>query len=402
MIRTVDAEWSPEELLRRLLARERFVLLDVRARAKFASWRIEGRDPLEQINMPYSELLQRSGSDRPVDNARILLDDPAGEPLRDAAVLVVCDQGRTSAIVSGALSELGVPAASLAGGMEAWAALISMREIVRGDGLTILQVSRPARGCLSHVVASRGIAAIVDPLRDVEPYLELLAAERLQARWVIDSHAHADHVSSGTKLAAALGVPYLLHPYDAIHPMDLLPATIGYEPLRDGQSIPLGATALEVLHVPGHTLGNLAFRSGDHLLAGDTIFMSSISRPDLGGKGEAWAALHWRSLRRLFELGDDTIVLPGHFSGLAEAGEDGAFRATLGAMRRSNAGLIAAQKSEREFVAYILANLPELPARYIDIKRVNLGLKQADLDAVAELETGKNVCAMAGAGAQTG
>jgi glyoxylase-like metal-dependent hydrolase (beta-lactamase superfamily II)/rhodanese-related sulfurtransferase len=396
----VSGEWTPEELGRRLLANERFGLLDVRGRDEFEAWRIEGRAPLAQLNVPYYDLLERANSDLPVDNARALLDDPAAAALRrEGTVLAVCAKGSTSAFVASGLRELGVNAVNLAGGMAAWAATTVTRPIVRGDGLTIFQIARPARGCLSHVVASRGIAAIVDPLHDLAPYHALLAAEQLQARWVIDTHAHADHVSGGPALAAALEVPYRLHPYDAIHPMDMLPATVGYEPLRDGETLALGAISLEALHVPGHTLGNLALLAGDHLIAGDTIFVDSIARPDLGGHGAEWAALHWRSLRRLLALGDEIVVLPGHFSRLAEARDDGTFRARLGDLRRFNAGLVAAERSEPEFVAYILANLPEFPARYVDIKRVNLGLKHADEDAVAELETGKNICAMAAAAA---
>jgi glyoxylase-like metal-dependent hydrolase (beta-lactamase superfamily II) len=398
MTTTTASEWTAHELLRRLLARERITLLDVRGRDEFEAWRIEGRVPLEQLNVPYYDLLERANSDQPVDNARVLLDDPDAAALRRAdTVLAVCAKGSTSAFVASGLRELGVTAVNLLGGMEAWAATMVTRPVVRGDGLTIFQIGRPARGCLSHVVASRGIAAIVDPLRDLAPYHALLAAERLQPRWVIDTHAHADHVSGGPALAAALEVPYRLHPYDAIHPMDLLPATIRYEPLRDGETLALGSTSVEVLHVPGHTLGNLALLAGDHLIAGDTIFVDSIARPDLGGHGAEWAALHWRSLRRLLALGDDVVVLPGHFSRLAEAGDDGTVGATLGALRRGNEGLVRAQDGEREFVAYVLANLPEFPARYVDIKRVNLGLKTADEDAVAELETGKNICAMAAA-----
>jgi len=293
------------------------------------------------------------------------------------------------------LRQLGFHVINLVGGMQAWSQATFTRPVAREAAFTIFQIGRPSRGCLSHVVASSGEAAIIDPLRNPEPYLALLSSEQLRARFVLDTHAHADHVSGGPALAHRLGVPYLLHPYDAIHPMDLLPATVAYEPLRDGELLKLGSVTIEVLHIPGHTLGNVALRVGSSLVASDSIFIDSVARPDLGGHGEAWAALHWRSLRRLLALGDDITVLPGHFSGLAESNDAGGFAAPLGLLRRSNAGLLEAQNSEREFVAWIVSRLAEIPPRYVDIKRVNLGLKHVDDDGAAELEIGKNVCAMA-------
>ena len=73
---------------------------------------------------------------------------------------------------------------------------------------------------------------------------------------------------------------------------------------------------MKTLHIPGHTLGNVAYLVDDrYLFTGDSIFIESIARPDLGGKGDTWAPLHYHSLRRLLELPDDTVVLPAHFSG---------------------------------------------------------------------------------------
>ena len=126
-----------------------------------------------------------------------------------------------------------------------------------------------------------------------------------------------------------------------------------------------------------------------------------MSRPDLGGHGAAWAALHHRSLRALLELPDETLVLPGHFASPGEARADGVFAAPLGRLRRENEGLRAALGSEARFVAYVLANLPEFPPQYVEMKRVNLGLATPGDDAISELELGKNACALAGPAKET-
>jgi len=178
--------------------------------------------------------------------------------------------------------------------------------------------------------------------------------------------------------------------------MDLLPATISYEPLRDGQVLPVGRRRLTVMHIPGHTLGLVAFRLDDEFLfTGDSIFIRSIARPDLGGKAETWAPLHGRSLRKLLALPGSMIILPGHFSGLDEAGESGLFAAPLSDLKSRNDGLLALQRqSEEGFVRYLVESLPKFIPEYVDIKRVNAGLLSSDEDQVSTLELGKNVCAL--------
>ncbi len=83
-------------------------------------------------------------------------------------------------------------------------------------------------------------ALVIDPLRHLHPYLELAQEKGFKIESVMDTHGHADHISGGTALAAESGAPYHLHPYDAIHPMDVLPATIPYNAIRDGQIFKVG------------------------------------------------------------------------------------------------------------------------------------------------------------------
>jgi glyoxylase-like metal-dependent hydrolase (beta-lactamase superfamily II) len=151
--------------------------------------------------------------------------------------------------------------------------------------------------------------------------------------------------------------------------------------------------------VPGHTLGNTALLLDNrHLFSGDTIFMRSVARPDLGGKAEGWAPLHADSLRRLLELPDDTRVFPGHVASPAEADEDGVFAATLGRLRGENPELRRLAADRDAFVQQQLRNPLPIPPQYVQIKRVNAGLAEADEDESFELEIGKNVCGLAPAG----
>jgi glyoxylase-like metal-dependent hydrolase (beta-lactamase superfamily II) len=176
----------------------------------------------------------------------------------------------------------------------------------------------------------------------------------------------------------------------------VLPATIPYEFIREGQMFPVGRHELEALHIPGHTLGLVAFRLDDgHLFTGDSIFIRSIARPDLGGKAETWAPLHGRSLRRLLGLPGGITVLPGHFSSLDEADETGRFAASLDDLKKRNEGLVVLQReSEEGFVRYLIESLPKFVPEYVDIKRVNAGFLAPSEEDAATLELGKNVCAL--------
>jgi glyoxylase-like metal-dependent hydrolase (beta-lactamase superfamily II) len=176
----------------------------------------------------------------------------------------------------------------------------------------------------------------------------------------------------------------------------VLPATIPYRFISDGQTFAVGRHELQALHIPGHTLGLVAFQLDDrYLFTGDSIFIRSIARPDLGGKAESWALLHARSLRRLLSLPGEITVLPGHFSGLDEADEAGRFTASLENLKKRNDGLLALQQeSEGGFIRYLLESLPKTIPEYVDIKRVNAGLLAPTEEDASTLELGRNLCAL--------
>ena len=386
-----------QALRERLHRDEPTFLLDVRAAGEFATWKVEGPRPVETLNVPYTRILADAEEDDIAGAAGAYLTKHHAAAIpKDRLVVAVCAKGGTSAFVAEGLRSLGYNAVNLEGGMVAWGDHYEVVPVVEEAELTVLQVSRPARGCLSWIAISNGEAVVVDALRHVARYVEILKSRGAELCAVVDTHAHADHVSGGRALAAQFGAPYYLHPYDAIHPMDMLPAPFEFVPLRERGCLAFGASTLDVLHVPGHTLGAVALLLDDRFLfAGDTVFIASIARPDLGGKAEAWTPLHHASLRRLLELGPEVVVCPGHFSAAAEADARGAFTTRIGELGARNDGTRHALGDLASFAAYILASLPEFPPQYVEIKRVNLGLASPDEARVSELELGKNVCALA-------
>jgi hydroxyacylglutathione hydrolase len=180
------------------------------------------------------------------------------------------------------------------------------------------QLIREETGCATYMVGSpeTGECAVFDPLWDVEPYLAIARDKGLTISHVIDSHAHADHVSGGRRLVEATGATlYLPEGMEASYPA---------ERLVDGEKLRLGEVELEVLHVPGHRPEqiNLLVRDlsrGDEpwcVLTADFLMVGDLARPDLAQDGEDGATtLYTGSLPRLLALPDFVEVYPGHVAG---------------------------------------------------------------------------------------
>jgi glyoxylase-like metal-dependent hydrolase (beta-lactamase superfamily II)/rhodanese-related sulfurtransferase len=390
--------WSLAELHRRLNDSSRFAILDVRNQGEFNAWKIEGKVPIHTVNLSYFDLLD---SEDDVDDLAAAFARAIPKRLKDALpqslpILAVCAKGETSPHVAEGLRRLGYQAYNLEGGMAAWGDHYEVRIVEETQRLTVVQISRPARGCLSYLLASSGEAMVVDAARHIGLYTHIAAERGWHFTAVLDTHLQADHLSGGVALAKAVGASYWLHPYDAIYADDLLPATFSFRYLEEEATFKLGDVSVRTLHLPGHTLGMINMMVDERfLLSGDALFIESIGRPDLGGRARSWIPLLFDSLQHLLALPDHTIVLPAHFSHMHEADEQGRYAASMGALRSRNEGLRMLGQGLPAFSTYIEASLPEHPHSYDDIRRVNTGLLQVDEAKASELELGRNRCALA-------
>jgi len=175
----------------------------------------------------------------------------------------------------------------------------------------------------AYIVADReaGAAVLIDPGEEAELFLRRLASERLRLEAVWLTHAHVDHVLGVGRVLQEQAVPLYLHPADRFL-YDGLPDQAGWfgleaaappppdHELTDGQRLALGGLTFEVLHVPGHTPGHVAFVGHGLALVGDVLFAGSIGRTDLPGGDTATLLASIRE--RLLPLPDETIVYPGH------------------------------------------------------------------------------------------
>jgi glyoxylase-like metal-dependent hydrolase (beta-lactamase superfamily II) len=157
------------------------------------------------------------------------------------------------------------------------------------------------------------------------------------------------------------------------------------------------AIEVRAVSAPGHTPGSTCYLvDGTHLLTGDTLFVSGVGRPDLGGRAAEWGRDLFETLtRRLAGLPPETVVLPAHYGGPEEISGDGVVSGRLGDLRRAVPEMRI--PTADAFVAAVAAAVTDPPPAYASIIRTNLG-EPASEEAIAEWELGKNRCAVAGKG----
>jgi rhodanese-related sulfurtransferase/glyoxylase-like metal-dependent hydrolase (beta-lactamase superfamily II) len=238
------------------------------------------------------------------------------------------------------------------------------------------QIIHEDLGCASYLVSDResGLAAVIDPQWDVEPYRRLARLHGVRIGHVLETHNHADHVSGHGRLARTTGA--------TIHVHELAEAQFDHEPFADGWVLELGEVSVEAIHTPGHRPEHTAFLLRDAsrggapwaLLSGDSLFIGDVARPDLAVEPREGAQAMYRSLQeRLLELDDEVEVWPGHLGGslCGGSGLDLKTSSTIGFERRHNRALGFAD--EAEFVADALASLTDKPPNVEHIVSLNRG-----------------------------
>jgi glyoxylase-like metal-dependent hydrolase (beta-lactamase superfamily II)/rhodanese-related sulfurtransferase len=230
-------------------------------------------------------------------------------------------------------------------------------------------------GCASYIVGceAEGVAAVIDPDRDVQKYLDTADARGLKITHIIETHLHADHVSGNTDLANRTGADIYMHEASG--------AEFDHKPLHEGDAISLGNIRLKVVHTPGHTPESITLLISDTTradepwlaLTGDTLFVGDIGRPDLVGAEAAnrlAVDMHTSLFEKLLSLEDSLLIYPGHGAGSLCGKSIGSMRSTtLGFERKYNAAL--APRELDEFVAFATSDLPEQPGNHKHIKEFN-------------------------------
>lgn len=222
-------------------------------------------------------------------------------------------------------------------------------------------------GCLAqgaYYIESNGVAAIVDPLREVQPYIDRAAKSGAKIKYVFETHFHADFVSGHIDLAKKTGADIIYGPT----------AQPGFDAIvaEDEQVFEVGNMMVQVLHTPGHTMESSCFLLKDEngkdvgLFSGDTLFIGDVGRPDLAQKAahmtqEQLAETLYDSLhKKIMPLADDVIVYPAHGAGSA-CGKNMSSETTdtLGNQKKTNYAL--QDMTKEEFVKQVVTGLMPPP-----------------------------------------
>jgi len=251
-----------------------------------------------------------------------------------------------------------------------------------------MKIEQIYTGCLAqgaYYITSNGEAAIIDPLREIQPYIDRAKADNVKIKYIFETHFHADFVSGHVDLAKATGATIVYGPN----------AKTAYEAhiATDGEILKLGDITFKVLHTPGHTMESTCFLLIDEngkdnaIFSGDTLFIGDVGRPDLAQKAasmtqEQLAATLFHSLRvKVMTLADDVTVYPAHGAG-SSCGKNMSKEtvSTIGEQKQANYAL-RADMTEAEFVKEVTDGLLPPPGYF----GMNVMMNKTGYDNITEV-----------------
>jgi glyoxylase-like metal-dependent hydrolase (beta-lactamase superfamily II) len=366
-----------------LTSRKDFLLLDVRNNEEFGRFKVEGPYPFKMINVPYMEFIEHE--------AESVAQVPAGETIR-----IVCAKEGSAKYVGEILTHQGFEdVAYLKEGIKSWGNMLAPVEIAKSDTYRLFQFIRPGKASCSYALVWENEMMIFDPAKNIDAYLRFAEQQNARIIKTFETHRQADYISGSWPLQRAVGAAIMAPD------QDFSVARFEYTSVNDGDMFRFssGGPFVKAVHTPGHTPGSTSYLiDGKYLISGDTVFILSIGRPDLGGKAEAWSRMLFTTMRDIIiPMDEDALVLPGHYMDWSEADNQHAFVASLGDVKKKNSGIYAID-NEIDFYQFIKSNMRKQPDEYARIREINAGLQELDMEQQDILDLGKNECAASAMG----
>ena len=230
-------------------------------------------------------------------------------------------------------------------------------------------------GCLSeasYFIESNGVAAVVDPIRDTESYLQIAKEHNATIKYIFETHFHADFVSGHLDLAKQTGATIVYGPNTK--------ANFKFHLAKDGEEFKVGDLTLQVIHTPGHTLESTCYLLKDEsgkpncIFTGDTLFVGDVGRPDLSSGNlskEELASIMYDSIQnKLKTLPDDLIVYPAHGPGSSCGKNLGPeTQSTIGNEKQSNYAMLP--QTREEFIKAVTKDLSDPPPYFPINAKIN-------------------------------
>ena len=373
--------YSANDLFEFLSNREEMLILDVRNEEDFERFNVEGPYQFEMANVPYFDFMEEE-------------DTSVEKVSRKQPIKVVCAKEGSAQYVGEILVNHGFSdVAYLTGGIKTWGNMLVPKRINQvSDGYALYQFIRPGKASCNYGLIYQGEMVIFDPSRNYDFYKSFAKKRHAKIVRAFETHLQADYISGSKQIANETGAEIMAHVGDFGE------ASFLYSKVHDGESFTMGGNGpmVKVMHSPGHTPGSTSYIIDDkYFISGDTIFIHSIGRPDLGGKAKEWSAMLYDTLTNKVQSLDKNLdVLPGHFMNWAEANDQLVFSKKLENIVGYNASIYALDSLE-EFTEFIMDNMRKSPAVYDEIRKVNSGWMDVDMDEADVMDLGKNECAAA-------
>ena len=376
---TFIKSFTPENLFSSLSNKDDFLLLDVRNKNDFSRFQIEGPFEVDILNIPYFDFLEKE-------------DKYLSKVSRQKPVKIVCAKEGSAKYVAELLTGDGFDDVSiLKGGINTWGnMLVPTRINEKSNKYELYQFIRPGKASCSYAIIYSGEIVLIDPSRNIHFYKEFAEEQNGKISRVFETHLQADYISGSRLIAREVGAEIF------VHPNDFKNAVFSFKKMEDGHRIQIGKDGPEIraIHTPGHTLGSVSYIvDNSYLISGDTVFINSVGRPDLGGKVSEWSKILYNTLTKKIQyLDENMFLLPGHFTNWTEANKNLQFSEKLGNVKKNNPNIFAIESPEL-FSQFIEDNMRKQPEIYEKIRKINTGLIDIMEEEADQIDLGKNECA---------
>ena len=370
-------KYTAAELFSWLTTRTEMTVLDVRNKVDFGRFKVESPYSFSLQNISYFDFME-------------IEEECVAQVSKDKPVRIVCAKEGSAKFVAEILEKHGfINVGYLAGGIKSWGNLLVPILLNPGEKFQLYQFIRPGKASCSYGLINGDELMLFDPSRNTEFYLDFAKTNNCSLVKTYETHLQADYIAGSRSLSEMTGAEFLANEHDFER------TKINYTKLQDDSTYTFSKPGVKVrcVFTPGHTPGSTSFVIDDRfIVSGDTIFIQSVGRPDLGGQVEAWSDTLFDTLQKIKTLSDELIVLPGHYMSWNEANDQLTFAATLAETKTFNKDIYAIG-DKGTFLDFIQGNMRQQPEEYATIRLINGNLEQVDDDKAEELDLGKNECA---------
>tara|TARA_S200000501_G_scaffold54907_1_gene44954 strand:+ start:13159 stop:14310 length:1152 start_codon:yes stop_codon:yes gene_type:complete len=371
---------SSNKLFNDLVNAKDLLVLDVRNTFDSNTFKIECPTPFKKLNIPYFEFIE--------DQDRVFETIPRGFPIK-----IICSKEGSAKFVSELLTERGFDnVAYLSGGMNSWGSMLVPKQInPKSDGYKLYQFIRPGKGSCSYGVLNDDQLFLIDPSLNFEFYVSFAKSNSVRIEKIFETHLQADYISGSKTIAEKYGSTIVATDGDFKN------SFLNYKGMGNGEIFEVGLNGpeIKVLFTPGHTIGSVCFiLDNKYILSGDTIFIKSVGRPDLGGKINEWSKLLHNTLtEKIVALDGSLKLLPGHYMSWDESNDNFIFKKKLADVIELNKEVFNITNPEK-FTQYIMDNWINPPKIYEEIRNINSCFIDIDYKRIGDIDLGKNQCAV--------